>query len=85
MCSCRIEICLLLDLVVSILVSVSSLASYDFSSLCLGFFADLLSMYSPFFTRLLPNQLLLSKRIPLTSFCSTPIHLITLAQQVPSK
>lgn len=46
--SCRLGICLLLDLVVSILVFVSSLASYDFSSLCLGSFADLLSISPPY-------------------------------------
>lgn len=85
MYSRRLGICLLLDLVVSILVFVSSLASYDFSSLCLGSFADLLLMYPPFFTKPLGNQLLLSKRIPLTSICSNPIHLISLAQQVQSK
>lgn len=82
---CRLGICLLLDLVVSILVFVSLLASHDFGSLCLGSFAELLSMNPPFFTRPLGNQLLLSKRIPSIRICSTPIHLISLAQQVQSK
>lgn len=52
MYSSRLGVCLLLDLdgccVVSILVSVSSLASYNFSSSCLGSFADLLSMNPPY-------------------------------------
>lgn len=84
MYSCRLGICLLLDFggccVVLIWVLVSFFASQDFSSLCLGSFADLLSMNPPFFTKPLGNQSLLSKRIPLTSICSTPIHLILLAQ-----
>lgn len=51
---CRLGICLLFDFegccVVIILVFVFLLASYDFSSLCLGFFADLLLMSPPYST-----------------------------------
>lgn len=51
---CRLGICLLVDFdrwcVVSILVFVSSLACYDFSSLCLGSFADLSLMNPPYST-----------------------------------